>query len=607
MNKKPSSDQLEAITHFRGPLELIAGPGSGKTFVIVSRIINLIKNNGISPDHILVVTFSKAAAAEMQTRFYKETGNGICPVFGTFHSAAFGILRESFKLSPAALIGEREKKKMLSVIFKDHGYGVLCENEYLSGILNDISKSKNVKDYTSTLLHSDNESISDDALNAVVKDYSAFLKEQGRIDFDDMIIECIDALRKNERVLNMYRDRFEFILVDEFQDINAPQYDLLRMLSYPRNNLFVVGDDDQSIYGFRGSTPGIMQDFFKDYPGARKLMLTENYRSGDKIVDIAGKVILKNKLRFEKEFKPKMRGGAVTFKRFLSHKDEELYLKGILRSFSYEELKRSAVILRTNREVSQFSSLLQKNGVLVSGIEGKSSSLFESGVFLDVSAFLGFIFAGGKREDFIRFMNKPNRYIRKAALTDDIVCFEGLKRYYAENSDMLRTLNELQKKLELAKKLSAPRAISIFKRAMGYEDYLKENAKEETELQNNMEYLKETEEIFERYSVGMPLEAFIKEAERKYTDGNMHKNAASESAGISVLTMHRSKGLEFDTVFLPDVNEGVIPPKNTSDKALEEERRLLYVAMTRARLNLYILATNERNRDVSRFIKGIVT
>lgn len=597
----PSKAQSEAISHVNGPAILIAGPGSGKTFTVVQRISYLIQSKGIPPDHILVVTFSKAAAKEMQSRFQNETNVYDCH-FGTFHSLAYYILRTSFGFSNSSLITENEKQNMMSQIFKNHGFSSFCNLEFLSDILDQLSRNKNSDSYENLNLTSHFEDISKEELILMTKEYQQFLLQMGRIDFDDMILNCLEKLRKNRDVLTEYQKRFEYILVDEFQDINKPQYDLIRLLSLPSNNLFVVGDDDQAIYRFRGSTPGIMKQFTNDFPNTKIIFLTDNYRSGKNIIEKASKVISKNKTRYEKNFNPVKDGGMVLYQNYDSRDMEEKEIVKLIKGFSLEEQKNTAIIVRTNREVALFSQVLKRSNINIRESVNRKKSIFQTFVMEDIISFLQFVFEGRLREKFLNIMNKPNRYFQRIAIRNQIVQKKDLMEYYEKNNDMKIVIEDYFKKVELAAKMPPHLAVSIFRKAIGYDNYLKEISSGNEDFEENIKIVTEIEYLFKKYDGSITVKEFIDLCDKEKDSKQSNR---IEIEGVNIITMHTAKGLEYDNVFIPDVNEGIIPSSRVSADYIEEERRLLYVAMTRARNRLYISSTNERNREISRFIKGI--
>lgn len=601
----PTPNQAKAINHVDGPAILIAGPGSGKTFTVIERIANLVSKWHVLPDSILVVTFSKAAAFEMYERYrnYPDLKEGVH--FGTLHSVAYSILKESFGFNPNSLINENQKKKILLNIIKNHGLDKNITSEYASGLLDAMSKHKNSSNYLNDSFTYESDEIPQNELEKIISEYFEFLKENGYFDFDDMILGCLEKLKKNNRILNDYRKRFKYILVDEFQDINSPQYDLIRFLGEPLNNIFVVGDDDQAIYGFRGSKPGIMEQYINDYNPV-KIYLSENFRSKDSIVQLAEKVISQNQIRLEKDFLPMQKGGEIRFILTDSKKDEENRVVQILKSLKEEELSKTAIILRTNREVLLFSSLLKKEGIPIKEKRKEKESFLDSIFMNDICAFLRFVFEGSKREDFLVFMNKPQKYIQRMALMKNVIKKEDVLDFYSKNQDMKVKIAAFFKKIDMAYSMTPAMATKFFRKSIGYDKYIKEISEDDNSYIRNMEIADKCEALMKNKKGAILINDFVDE-ERSRVASQSHLSVNSiDSIGVNLLTMHVSKGLEYNTVILPDINEGVIPPKKAEFSDLEEERRLLYVAITRAKENLFILATRERNRDISRFIKDFV-
>ena len=600
--RQPSPSQWKAINHKDGPAQLIAGPGSGKTFTIVQRIIHLIEDESIPPDQILVLTFSKAAAQEMKTRFISES-DSLDVHFATFHSLAYYILRTSFSFSPQSLISDNEKRTILAQIFRNSNKDYLCSMEYLSGILDQLSKLKNSGAYSNLKLESDNEDISTDELNKLMGNYFSFVKELKRLDFDDMVLKCIESLNKYPKVLEFYQNKFKYILVDEFQDINMPQYDLVKLIAYPENNIMSVGDDDQAIYGFRGSSPGIMKRFDSDFPNNNHIYLTENYRSGKNIVLLAGTIINDNKERYKKDFIPINEGGSVNAYSFPSRLEEEKFIISLIKDFSFDELINTCIIVRTNRDISLYKSLLSKNNFPVHSKNKNSKSIFDSFIFEDITAFLKFIYEGNLREYFFRIMNKPNKYIQRAAVPNSCVKKEDILNYYQYNVPLRNDINTFFEKLDMASKMSVNLTLKLIRNSIGYEKYLKEVSKDREDYQNLLYIYEQIEDFFKNLNGRITIDEYVSIARKEYKEP---KKSDDEEflKGVNIITMHTSKGLEFENVILPDINEGIIPAKGIGADEMEESRRLFYVAVTRAKKRLYILSTKERNRDVSRFIKG---
>ena len=604
--KAPSKVQRQAIMHLQGPAEIIAGPGSGKTFTIIHRILYLINQCQISPDNILVITYTKAAALEMKERYElalsKEKKSYDRHVhFGTFHSVCYHILQQSGYVRAASLIKEADRRRLVQTLIGNLGLPDSNVYDMVSYILNEISRRKNSVETAAPICYFE---ITEEAFEKIYCGYDNYLKEQKLIDFDDMITECLNLLMNHPAVCETYRKQFRYILADEFQDINIPQYRILKLLAAPQNNLFVVGDDDQAIYGFRGATPGIMKQFTEEFPEGKQIQMTENYRSGSQIVSIAERMIERNKERFPKQFLPVKKGGSVQSVCFINRREEEQALLQSLSKLEPEELNDTAIILRTNLEAMQYRELLQKNRISLRGMQ-KKQSLCSTFIFSDFLAFLSYIYLGNKRSDLIRFMNKPDRFLLRESLPGETVSKEQVLQYYRGNIPMQRKIEKFFSMLELAGDLNPRLAISLFRGKLGYDQYLKCRA---CNIQMENLYKKQADElqaILADYSPGSSLQEFTD----KITEQEEAKQGIEfeETKGVSVITMHASKGLEFDRVYLPDVNEGIIPgKKNQTSAALEEERRLLYVAITRARNTLIIFYTKERNRKLSRFLQGII-
>lgn len=605
--KQPSNTQKQAIAHLLGPAQVIAGPGSGKTFVIIQRILYLIRNHHIPPDRILVITYTKAAAAEMKDRYEKECVHEKAYMgnvhFGTFHSICYNILRQCGFAGPNALIKEGDKRKLLQVILNNHGLSSKCSYDHITNLQNSISHMKNLSADTPDSFAC-NVDVSFEVFLEIKEEYDQYLREQGLVDFDDMILQCFEMLSKHPVLCKKYQKLFEYILVDEFQDINLPQYKLLKLLAQPADHLFVVGDDDQSIYGFRGTAPGIMKQFLNDFPCCKQIFLTENYRSGQKIVRLAEHMIGENKDRFTKVFSPMREGGRVQVLCFNTHREEECSLAAQMAALKKEELQNTAVILRTNREVMQFSELLKSEGIAVEGKRIADTDFFHGFIMEDMLAFLSYIYEGKRRESLIRFMNKPNRFLTRSAFLSETVNEEQVKRFYQYNSSMLAELEALFGQLRIAASLNPCLSLSLFRNGLGYDRYLIEKAEDERECQRFLRQADQIQCCFGEFSMAGSVRDFV---ERKAGQAGEKKVRMIEERGVHVLTMHGAKGLEFDRVFLPDVNEGIIPGKDCLEpETIEEERRLLYVAITRAKNELAIYYTKERGRKPSRFLEGVI-
>ena len=302
-----NESQKRAAAHREGPMLVLAGPGSGKTAVITERTARLV-GSGIPGGRILVVTFTRAAALEMKNRFRETAGNSAGQVtFGTFHGVFYGILRNTYHINGNNILSEEEKRRLLTELLDQFYPEEDREADLPSGLAREISTVKcgriQVENYYSSLLP-------EEAFRRVYKAYRRWMEENRKLDFDDIMAECYRLFRQHPEILSRWQKTFQYILVDEFQDISPIQYDIVRMLAAPENNLFIVGDDDQSIYRFRGASPEIMLRFPRDYPQAGTVTLNFNYRCTPEILEAAGRLIRRNQKRFPKDLKAFRKSGA---------------------------------------------------------------------------------------------------------------------------------------------------------------------------------------------------------------------------------------------------------------------------------------------------------
>ena len=358
--------QLCAIRHTDGPMLVLAGPGSGKTTVIVNRILHLVEKQGAGPGEILVITFTRAAAQEMQKRYEKERRSSreapaAAPVFGTFHSVFFSILQTYLGFTPKNIIKTEEQQAVLRKILERPDIPAVYTEDLAGLLLAEISRAKNCG-----LSRSFVPGACDPGLFfRIYEAYGKMLLCMRLLDFDDMLLLCLTLFRKRPEILARERKRFRYILVDEFQDINQVQYDIVRLLAAPENNLFIVGDDDQSIYGFRGSKPGIMLRFPEDYPGCRRVLLDQNYRSGGEIIEAALRLIEHNRSRFPKELRPgRSLAARVSVQGFENEQAEYEALSALIRRYLGQgiPLSEMAVLYRTNGEAPPPRAFLRGQG-----------------------------------------------------------------------------------------------------------------------------------------------------------------------------------------------------------------------------------------------------
>ena len=363
--------QYRAITHGAGAMLVLAGPGSGKTFVVTQRIKYLIEQHHVKPEDILVITFTKAAAEEMQERFAKLSAGKCNPVyFGTFHSVFFQILRHTYRFTAQNIIRENDKYRLLSQIIRELPDEILGQaqldysTETLQNLLSEISTVKN-NGVTPQEVRS--ATVPQAVFERIFQMYKQEMNRNKLIDFDDMVLLCRNLLAERPDTLKVWQQRFQYILVDEFQDICPLQYEVVRMLAKPQDNLFIVGDDDQSIYGFRGSKPEIMLNFTKEYPKAEQVLLDVNYRSRQGIVDTAARLIAHNKMRFDKAVRAQNRqNDGVKIYSFQSKSKQAESIALLIKQYiALPDTKYSdiAILYRTNNHTIYTADRLMREGI----------------------------------------------------------------------------------------------------------------------------------------------------------------------------------------------------------------------------------------------------
>lgn len=603
--------QVEAITHQNGPMIVLAGPGSGKTLVITKRIEYLIQKKKVRPEEILVITFTKAATNEMRDRFRKIMQGRYLPVtFGTFHGIYYGILKWAYKLSAENIFSEEEKMRLLKEILEhiDAEFEVDDEKEFLEGITGEISCIKNnrldIKEFQSAYCPQ----------NIFREIYDTYERERNRrkkLDFDDMLVLCYELFTKRPDILKKWQERYSYILIDEFQDINKVQYDVIRMLALPQNNLFIVGDDDQSIYKFRGARPEIMLGFEKDYPNVKKVLLDVNYRSTKAIVNGAKKIIQKNKNRYVKNIITSNEQGAdIHVQEVRNLSEESEYVLNEIR----EELKRGvpaseiAVLFRTNMEPRMLAETFMEYN-LPFQMKEHLPNLYEHFIGRNFCAYLRMAIGKKDRKDFLEVMNRPIRYISRSSVEKAEVSFESLRKFYCDKEWMLDRIDQLDVDLRIMKTMTPYAAMQYIRKKIGYDDFLKDYAyTRKIKVEDLYEIANEIQTRAKEYRT---IEEWFAHIER-YTEKLKNKSKQTEfnPNAISFLTMHSAKGLEFHTVFIIEANEDICPYKKAEIvEDMEEERRMFYVAMTRAKKKLYISYVRERNGKPmlpSRFVNDLL-
>ncbi len=601
--------QKEAIEFASGAMQVLAGPGSGKTFVITQRIRYLIENYKIEPESILVITFTKAAAMEMQQRFYKLMQPARPPVnFGTFHAIFYHILRQSGKYRNYTLIKETEKRRLLLRLLKLPDSNAFINDERIDALIKYISAIKNEGGNAADF---EQETFEKDELVRIYTEYNIFLDEFKKLDFDDMGLLCLKLFEENPAVLSKWQEKYRYLMVDEFQDVNYMQYRIVQKIAGETPNLFIVGDDDQSIYGFRGAKPDIMRRFMEEYKDAGQLLLNVNYRCHEDIVDKSLKVIKVNKNRYDKQISASHADGkGVVLMPYQDQESEYNTLIDKLKEFRKINgdggLTNIAAIYRTNYECSLFAEKLLMNGIPFI-MKEKFKSRYEHFAIKDILAYMEFAAGNRRRELFHLFMNRPLRYLRKDCAVRPETELKELLDYYKDNKTMCEVSADLFSSLEHIKSMRPYLAVNYIRKVIGYDIYLKENydASSYDKFTRILDDFQKEARMFDSFRKFIDYISQCKELE----ENKLKDNNNETKNGIQLMTMHASKGLEFDTVILADVNEGKIPPKQSdTPEASEEERRMFYVAMTRAKKNLYILYCQGKNgKDTpSRFLEPLL-
>lgn len=601
--------QMEAVTHKDKPCMVLAGPGSGKTTVITQRIEYLIQKYKVRPEEILVITFSKAAAKEMKERFSRlHKGESVPVTFGTFHGIYYGILKWAYRLSADNIFSEEQKYQLLRQIVEHLNIDMDDEKDFLQGISGEIS---NIKNNMIALSEYHAVNCQDHIFVQIFQAYENERKARRKIDFDDMLVLTYELFQKRPEILAMWQQKFRYILVDEFQDVNLVQYNVVRMLAAPENNLFIVGDDDQSIYQFRGARPEIMLNFPKDYPDTKQILLDVNYRSTKSIVNAAGRVIRNNTKRFAKQIITTNEMGVPVHIQEVKHPIEES--KYVIRQI-LESLEKGipadeiAVLFRTNMEARTLIETCMEYHVPFQ-MKEHIPNLYEHFIAKNFITYLKMAMGDRSRSAFLSIMNRPNRYFHRDCVEKGQVSFEELRKIYEEKEWMLDRIDQLELDFRILQRMAPYGAIQYIRKHIGYDDFLKEYAyARKIKIEDLQDVIKEIEERAKEFKTiddwFAHIETYTEELKRQ------KEYAKDNPDAISLMTMHGAKGLEFHTVFIIGANEGISPYKKAETREeLEEERRMFYVAMTRAKKRLVITYTKEKNGkkiDSSRFVSEML-
>ena len=597
-----------AVRHQDGPLLVLAGPGSGKTTVVTKRVQYMVQEYGIPASSILVITFTKAAATEMKERYLRLMKEEHTTVsFGTFHGIFFSILKLAYGFTAGNILREEVRYQYLKEAVERLRLEIDDENEFLSAVSAEISLLKNER---IALEHYFSKNCSEEIFRKIYEEYERKKRQSRQIDFDDMLSCTWELLTKRPDILSAWQKKFRYILVDEFQDINQLQYDILKLLAAPENNLFIVGDDDQSIYRFRGAKPEIMLNFQKDYPEAEQVVLNDNFRSTVQIVEAAGNVISQNQMRFPKEIQA--RGGdgmPVRILEFADQQEECLYILKELGRHRTQGGKWSdaAVICRTNTQPRILVQRLMEYNIPFR-VRDQIPNLFEHWIARNIFCYIRLAMGSGLRKDLLPVLNRPKRYMNRECLDDEVISWEHMLSYYQDKEYVCDRIEKLQYDLKMLGKMGPFAAVSYIRHVIGYDDYLREYAQfrrmREEELFDLLRELEESARTCRTYEEWFQyMDNYKEEMEC------MRRQQQEVKDGVQITTMHSSKGLEYEKVWIPDVAEGITPYKKAVlDEDLEEERRMFYVAMTRAKKELTICyAKKQLSHEMkpSRFIQEI--
>ena len=601
--------QKKAVSHGEGPCLVLAGPGSGKTLTIVNRIKYLIEEYKVRPEEILVVTFTRFAAAEMKSRLCALMGKQTLPVtVGTFHGIYYGILKWAYRMGQQNILSEEEKYQILRSAAGKQKMEVFDEEDFIQDIAAEIGKIKNNRIDPDEFV---SEKCSADAFREIYREYERQRKKLRKIDFDDMLVLCCELFTSRPDVLAAWQKKFRYILIDEFQDINRIQYDVIRMLALPENNLFVVGDDDQSIYGFRGADSSLMFRFREDYPEAAQILLGTNYRSTANIVRNSLKVIEHNEHRFQKDLKASRDNGACIHVQELKDPNEEAqYILDEIEKKEQEGTapEKIAVLFRIHTDARPVVEALLERHISFQ-MKEHLPNLYNHFIGKDIQAYFRLALGERKRQDFLQVMNRPKRYIGRDSLSGNTVSFEEIRKFYCDREWMMDRVDQFEWDVKMLKKMAPYAAIQYIRKRIGYDDFLKDYALTHNVNKADLfDVLSEIEEAAKPYASIEDWFVHVQE----YTEmlRLKERQRSLKQEGVRLMTIHAAKGLEFDAVFLIEANEGRIPYKKAkTEKETEEERRLFYVAMTRAKDLLkicYVKTKNGKEVSPSRFVEELL-
>lgn len=606
-----TASQLKAVDHFEGPALVLAVPGAGKTTMILHRTKKLIEK-GVDPKSILTITFSKAQAVDIKMRFIEMDGDKFVH-FSTIHAFCYSIVRDYAKKygKSLSLIDSNLKKKyeILRDIYKSVNNTYPTE-ERVETAISEVGYCKNMM--LSPKSFAKSKRCETDNFVKFFETYEKFKKDKGLIDFDDMINLSYEVLKNDSAILKKYRDRFKFIQLDEGQDTSRSQFQVLKLLAKPNNNLFVVADDDQSIYAFRGANTEELFKLQKEYDDIATFYMEENFRSTKNIVNIANIFISQNEKRFEKTVitnnpfdKP------VNIIKLKEPKDQYDFIE--------KELEKDkgdiAVLYRNNLSSIGLVEYFERKNYSFN-IKDKKTKFFSHFITRDILDILNFSRDLSDIDLYEKFYFKLKGYISKRHIeylkrNRGKNVFNILKNYPDLPSYYHKNINGLLVGFKKIARVDVYEAIDYIDKEMGYGDYLRENAKRFMETESTLnEYLYYLKLIAKSTK---SLDLFIGRLKELEYDLLKAKDAGAK---LTFSTVHSAKGLEFSRVFVVDLYEGTLPSTSSIEdlredpELYEEERRLFYVAMTRAKKELYLMYshyTNGRKNEISSFVTDLET
>ncbi len=609
--------QQKAVDIVDGPILVLAGAGSGKTKVLTTKVAHLVSAKNIDPHNILAITFTNKAAKEMKERVFKLLGPLAYKIqISTFHSLGLLIIRENYEILDFAknftILDSDDTLTIIKKILKEMNLDPQVYNPRM--IKNKISSAKNElidsKAYT-RFANSDYEQI----ILEIFQKYETKIKNNNSLDFDDLLCLPIQLFKKHPEILQSYQERFQYILVDEYQDTNEAQYTLIKMLSAKYKNLCVVGDIDQSIYGFRGANYRNILNFEKDYPNATMIKLEENYRSTANILNVANAIIKNNSQRKEKKLWTKNEEGLkIKYHQAYDEKDEAYYVMSQIKKLIDNGTLKSeiAVLYRTNAQSRNMEEALLRENIPYKVVG--SFYFYNRKEIKDLISYLKLIYNEDDDVSLMRVINVPKRQIGPKtieALAEKAVS-QGTSLYKAIDGGKELAFKMLIEDLKrTSADLSLTELVDLILDKTGIRaELIKEKTLEAEVRLENLEEFKSITKNFEENNGIISLEEFLLEISL-VADIEEHKNNTDV---VTLMTVHSAKGLEFGHVFIIGLEEGLFPHINALDSAddIEEERRLCYVAVTRAKRTLTLVNAKRRmlygNSTVnppSRFINEI--